>query len=166
MWRLIGALALVAAVAGGLWKAYDLGAQGERARAAVVLAEWKASIQQQELARRDAQREALASLQGELDELRSRPERIRTITRTVRVEADDRCESLPASYRQLWDAGYESGLRMGSSAAAARVGDASRVALADAARVIEEAKYRFEHNAARLTGAQQYIERVCRRSAD
>ena len=76
------------------------------------------------------------------------------------MEADDRCDSLPGSYRRLWDAGYESGLRVGTATATSRLDDAGRVALADAARVIEEAKYRFEINAARLTALQMYIRSV------
>lgn len=170
MWRLIGSVAAVmafsAAIAGALWKAHDIGKQAGIAESAAVLAAWKQSVVEQANERRKAQQERLDALQGELDELRSRPEKVRTVTRTIRLKPDAECGSLSPDFKRLWDAGYESGLRVGSSAATARVGDAGRVALADAARVIEEAKYRFEQNAARLTGAQQYIERVCRRSAD
>ncbi len=170
MWRLIGTVAavvaLVAAVAGGLWKAYDLGREVERAKAAAVLAEWKASVAEQAAERRKAQREQLAQLQGELEELRSRPEQVRIVTRTVRLKPDAECGSLSPDFKRLWNAGYESGVRVGTATATSRLDDAGRVALADAARVIDEAKYRFEQNAARLTGAQQYIERVCRQPAD
>src|SRR5690606_23790933 len=104
MWRLIGTVAavvaLVAAVAGGLWKAYDLGREVERAKAAAVLAEWKASVAEQAAERRKAQREQLASLQGELDELRSRPEKVRTVTRTIRLKPDAECGSLSPDFKR------------------------------------------------------------------
>lgn len=166
MWRLIGTVAavvaLVAAVAGGLWKAHDLGAEAGKAEMAVVLADWKASVAEQAAERRKAQRDQLSALQGELDELRSRPEKVRTVTRTIRLKPDARCDSMPPSYRELWNAGYESGVRMGTATAASGLDHAGRVALADAERAIDEAKHRFETNAARLTGAQEYIRQVCR----
>ena len=164
MRRLIGTVAAVvafsAAIAGALWKAHDIGKQAGIAESAAVLAEWKMAVAEQAAERRKAQREQLALLQGELDELRSRPEKVRTVTRTIRIKPDDRCESLPPDYLRLWNAGYESGVRVGAATATSRLDDAGRVALADAARVIEEAKHRFEINAARLTALQLYVGSV------
>lgn len=164
MWRLIasalGVIAFAAAIAGALWKAHDIGKQAGIAESAAVLAQWKATVEASAHRRREAQQQRYQQLQGEFDELRQRPERVRTITRTVTVEADDRCDSLPGSYRRLWDAGYESGLRVGTAAAAAGLDDASRVAVADAAAVAAEARERFETNAARLTALQTYIRSV------
>ncbi len=165
-WRLIaafvGVMAFAAAIVGGVWKAYDLGHEAGKAEMAAVLADWKASVAEQAAERRKAQRDRLAQLQGELDELRSRPEKVRTVTRTIRLKPDAECASLSADYRRLWDAGYESGVRMGAAAATSQLDHAGRVALADAERAIDEAKYRFETNAVRLTGAQEYIRQVCR----
>lgn len=163
-WRLIGAaagvLAFAAAIVGSLWKAHDLGKQAGIAESAVVLAQWKATVEASAHRRREAQQQRYQQLQGEFDELRSRPERVRTITRTVRVEADDRCADLPGSYRLLWNAGYESGVRVGTATATAGLDDASRVAVADAAAVVAEARERFESNAAALTALQTYIRSV------
>lgn len=159
IWRLAGVGLLAALVAGGLWKAYDLGREVERAKAAAVLAEWKASILEQFLRHREAQRERLDALQGELDELRSRPEKIRTVVRRVEVRPDDTCRSLPAAWKRLWDADADS-VRAHPEPASAGLDDGSRVALADAAESIRIARERFETNAARLTALQMYIRSV------
>ena len=158
--KLIGAGLVVAAVAGGLWKTYDMGFDAGRAETAAVLEKWKSAVEKQASERREAQRNRLDALQRELDELRNRPEQVRIVTRTVRLKPDDRCESLPPDYLRLWNAGYESGVRVGTATATSRLDDAGRVALADAARVIEEAKHRFEINAARLTALQAYIRTI------
>lgn len=164
MRRLIGTVAavvaLVAAIAGALWKAHDIGKQAGIAESAAVLAEWKLAVAAQAAERRKAQREQLALLQGELDELRNRPERVRTVVRKVEVRADDRCVDLPADYRRLWNAGYESGLRVGTATATARLDDAGRVAVAEAAAAVAEARERFETNAARLTALQAYVRAI------
>jgi len=163
-WRLIGAflgvMAFAAAIVGGLWKAYDLGAQGERAKAEATLADWKRSVVEQANERRAKQQQRINDLQERFDELRQRPERVRTITKTITVAADDRCRDLSSEWRRLWNAGYESGLRMGTATAAAGLDDASRVAVADAAAVAAEARERFEANAAALTALQTYIRDV------
>ena len=103
IWRLAGVGLLAALVAGGLWKAYDLGREVERAKAAAVLAEWKASILEQSLRHREEQQARVDALKEENDALRSRPERIRTVTRTIRVEPDEECRSLPPSFRERWN---------------------------------------------------------------
>jgi len=158
--RAVAVLAIAVAVAGALWKAYDLGHKAGTAKMTAVLAEWKLAVAEQAERRRKDQAERIAALESELDELRSRPEQVRIVTRTVRLKPDARCDSLPADFKRLWDAGYESGVRMVAATAAAGMDDASRVALADAARVIEEAKHRFEINAARLTALQLYVGSV------
>lgn len=155
-WALV-VIALAAAITGALWKAHDMGHAAGVAKSAAAIERWKRQVVEQATERREAQQQRYQQLQGELDELRSRPERVRTITRTVRVEADDRCADLPGSYRLLWNAAYESGVRMGTATAAAGLDDASRVAVADAAAVAAEARERFEANAAALTALQQYI---------
>ena len=157
-WALL-ALALVAAVAGGLWKTYDMGLDAGRAEAAAVLAEWKAAVEKQAAERRAAQQARLDSLQGELDELRNRPERIRTVVRRVEVRADDTCRSLPAAWKRLWDAD-ENSVRAHPEPATAGVDDGSRVDLAGAAAAVAEARERFETNAARLSALQSYVRAI------
>lgn len=163
-WRVIGAglgvLAFSALVVFGVQRIYAAGYDAGKAKMAAVLAEWKLAVAEQANQRRKAQQERLDALQGELDELRSRPEQVRIVTRTVRLKPDAECGSLSPDFKRLWDAGYESGVRMGAATAAAGMDDASRVALADAQRVIEEAKYRFEFNAVRLTACQAYIRTI------
>ena len=163
-WRLIGAglgvLAFSALIVFGVQRIYAAGYDAGTANMVAVLAEWKLAVAEQANQRRKAQQERLDALQGELDELRNRPEQVRIVTRTIRLKPDDRCESLPPDYLRLWNAGYESGVRVGAATAASRLDDAGRVALADAARVIEEAKYRFEFNAVRLTACQAYIRTI------
>lgn len=135
MWRLIGALALVAAVAGGLWKAYDLGREVERAKAAAVLAEWKASILEQSLRHREEQQARVDALKEENDELRSRPERIRTVVQRIEVRPDDRCVDLPESFRLRWNATADDSLRADpSTATAAGLDDAGGSRVADLTR--------------------------------
>lgn len=58
-------------------------------------------------------------LHVEIEALRKRPERVRTIVKEVVVHADATCESLPADWRRLWNAAG----REGQAAAAAAVGD-------------------------------------------
>lgn len=155
--RLAGALALVAAVAGGLWWTYDLGFDAGRAETAAVLERWKASVQEQALRRHQAQQARIDALQGDLDELRSRPEKIRTVVQRVEVRADDTCRSLPAAWKRLWDADADSVRPDHTAAEPASVDDGSRVEVADAAAVAAEARHRFEINAARLTALQAYV---------
>lgn len=164
MWRLIasalGVLAFAAAIVYGVRSVYTSGYSAGKAEMATVLAEWKASVEKQATERREAQHQRYQQLQGEFDELRSRPEKVRTVVRKIEVRADDICGSLPSDWRLLWNAAYESGVRMGSAAATAGLDDAGRVAVADAAAAAAEARERFEANAAALTALQQYIRSV------
>ena len=162
--RWLAALAILAAIASGLLLTYRMGWQAGSDAQALVLADWKRQVEAQAIERREASRARYDDLQERFNELRSRPEKVRTVVREIEVLADDRCDSLPASYRRLWDAGYESGLRVGTATAAAGLDDASRVAVADAAAAAREARERFEENAARLTALQDYIRSVVLRS--
>ena len=47
----------------------------------------------------------LDRLHVEIEALRTRPERVRTVVKEVKVYADAQCSSLPPSFRSLWDAG-------------------------------------------------------------
>jgi hypothetical protein len=58
-------------------------------------------------------------LHVEIEVLRKRPERVRTIVKEVLVHADAACESLPADWRRLWNAAG----REDSAAAGPAVGD-------------------------------------------
>lgn len=158
-WALV-VVALAAAVAGALWKAHDLGIQAGRAESAAVLEGWKRQVVEQAVERREAQQQRYQQLQGEFDELRSRPKTVRTVVRKIEVRADDICGSLHGDWRRLWNAAYDSGVRVGAAAATARLDDAGRVAVADAAAAAAEARERFEENAARLTALQTYIRSV------
>src|SRR5690606_42159770 len=55
-----------------------------------------------------AQQARYQQLQGEFDELRSRPEKVRTVVRKVEVRADDTCRSLPREWMRLWNADADS----------------------------------------------------------
>lgn len=44
------------------------------------------------------------ALAVDVERLRARPERVRTITKEIRVEADADCRSLPGSWLRLWNA--------------------------------------------------------------
>lgn len=163
-WRLIasalGVIAFAAAIVYGVRSVYTSGYSAGKAEMAVVLERWKASVVQQAVERREAQQQRYQQLQVEFDELRSRPEKVRTVVRKIEVRADDICGSLPSDWRRMWDAAYESGLRVGTATAAPGLDDAGRVAVADAAAVAAEARERFETNAARLTALQTYIRSV------
>ena len=66
----------------------------------------------------------------EIEALRAKPERVRTVTKEVKVYADAECSSLPADYRRLWNAGTDHH----SPASAAAVGDAGLPRVADSPR--------------------------------
>lgn len=135
IWRLAGVGLLAALVAGGLWKAYDLGREVERAKAAAVLAEWKASILEQSLRHREEQQARVDALKEENDALRSRPERVRTVVKRIKVRPDDRCVDLPESWRLRWNARADDSLRADPAAAsAAGLDDAGGSRVADPAR--------------------------------
>lgn len=163
-WRLIGAaagvLAFAAAIVGSLWKAHSLGHAAGVAESAVVLEAWKRQVVEQAVERREAQQARFNDLQGRFDELRQRPERVRTVVRRVEVRADDICGSLPHEWMRVWNADADSVRPIPAATAAAGLDDASRVAVADAAAVAAEARERFETNAARLTALQTYIRSV------
>lgn len=97
------ALLVVGVAAVGGW----ISAQGHRAGAASVQVRWDAersAVEAAQATERAATAERLATLAGEIEALRARPERVRTITRTVHVAADAECLSTPESVRRLWDA--------------------------------------------------------------
>jgi hypothetical protein len=52
------------------------------------------------------QERELGKVQAEVERLRARPERVKTVTQEVvrYVQADAKCESLPSSFRELWNA--------------------------------------------------------------
>ena len=122
-----GGLAVVAAAFGGTYltgRHHGTEAADERWRGAMVKIEAELTRQQ------TAQRVRAGKVAAEVETLRRRPETIRTVTTEVvrHVVADATCESLPASYRELWDAGRPDADPAGTAA----VGDAAvpRVAAA------------------------------------
>lgn len=125
----LGGLLLVAALLGAIW--FDGQHRGET-RADARHAEQMRAIDAEVDAERTEQNRRLMRLTDRIDELRARPERVRTVTREVvrHVVADAECSSLPAAVRQLWDAG-----RAGRPAAGpAGLGDAGVPAVAGAVR--------------------------------
>lgn len=125
----LGGLALIAALLAGIW--FDGRHRGE-ARADARHAEQMRAIDAQVADERAEQNRRLVRLTDRIDELRARPERVRTVTKEVvrHVVADAECSSLPAAVRQLWDAG-----RAGRAATGpASVGDAGVPAVAGAGR--------------------------------
>lgn len=72
------------------------------------------------------QSKAADRLQVEVEALRRRPERVRTIVKEVVVHADADCKSLPDGWRRLWNAAANDR----SLAAAAAVGDADGMPVA------------------------------------
>lgn len=124
-----GGLALIAALLAGVW--FDGWYRGE-ARADARHAEQMRAIDAQVADERASQNRRLVRLTDRIDELRARPERVRTITKEVvrHVVADADCRSLPASWRLLWNADRENRPATG----AASLGHAAVPAVADAAR--------------------------------
>lgn len=124
-----GGLALIAALLAGIW--FDGRFRGE-ARADARHAEQMRKVDAQVDAERTEQNRRLMRLTDRIDELRHRPERVRTVTREVvrHVVADADCRSLPASWRVLWNADREDRPATG----AASLGHAAVPAVADAAR--------------------------------
>lgn len=96
---------------------YTLGAAGLLS-VALVGGAWlhgnrtaKAACEAQRAMERDrAQQTALDQarrvdrLYVEIETLRAKPERVRTVTKEVKVYADADCSSLPQSFRDLWNA--------------------------------------------------------------
>lgn len=72
------------------------------------------------------QAKAADRLHVEVEALRRRPERVRTIVKEVVVHADADCKSLPDGWRRLWNAAANNR----QPAAAAAVGDADGMPVA------------------------------------
>ncbi len=125
----LGGLLFVAAVLGGTWAdGYYRGmaaADRRHAEAAAVI-DRQVADERAEDARR------VLRMQDRIDELRARPERVRTVTREVvkHVVADAECSSLPESVRRLWDAGSADRAPAGTGS----VGDAGVPTVAGAGR--------------------------------
>lgn len=118
-----GAAASAAALLAG---AYLYGMSAARADCREKLAAINAQVQAEalETARR------VDKLHVEIEGLRARPEKIRTVVREVKVYADADCSSLPDSYRSLWNARP----REAEPASAAAVGDAGLPGVAESRR--------------------------------
>ncbi len=126
-WLYLGAAGvLVAALAWSHGAAYRRGVAGERLS-------WQA-VEQARVdainAERFEQARKLDKLHVEIETLRARPERVRTVIREVKVHADADCRSLPPSWRLLWDAAADPG----PAGAAASLDDAGLPAVAGARR--------------------------------
>lgn len=124
-----GGLALIAALLAAIW--FDGKYNGEKS-ADARHAEQMRKVDAQVDAERAAQNRRLVRLTDRIDEIRARPERVRTVTREVvkHVVADAECSSVPESVRWLWDAGRADR----PAASAAGLGDAGVPAVAGAGR--------------------------------
>lgn len=125
----VGGLLFVAAVLGGTWAdGYYRGKAASDRRHA----EAAAAIDRQVADERAEDARRAMRMQDRIDELRARPERVRTVTREVvkHVVADAECSSLPESVRRLWDAGRADRAPAGPGG----VGDAGVPGLAGAGR--------------------------------
>lgn len=90
-------MGMIVAALGGTWLiGYRAGGAECREKVAAINAKVQADAL--ETARR------VDRLHVEIEALRARPERIRTITRTIHVQADADCSSLPPEWVQLWNA--------------------------------------------------------------
>lgn len=99
----LGVLLFLGALLGGLYLQGRVhGTSAERERWTAQMAEIDRQVEQH----RDEQSRRLVRLVDEIDALRARPSRVRTVTREVikHVAADAECASVPASLRFLWDA--------------------------------------------------------------
>lgn len=125
----LGGLALVAFALAAIYLTGKI--EGERA-ADARHAEQMRAIDAQVADERTEQNRRLMRLTDRIDELRARPERVRTVTREVvkHVVADAECSSVPESVRWLWDAGRADR----PAASAAGLGDAGVPAVAGAGR--------------------------------
>lgn len=125
----LGVLLFLGALLGGVYLQGRVhGTAAERERWTERMAEIDRQVEQH----RTEQARRLVRLVDEIDALRARPERVRTVTREVvrHVVADAECSSVPASLRRLWDAEPEDR----DTAGTAGVGDAGLRAVADAGR--------------------------------
>lgn len=121
--RALPVLALLAALALGTWATYDTGRIHGRA---AVQAKWDAETTAAAEARARELRETVTRMDAlhlEVERLRARPARIRTVVETIHVQADAECRSAPESVRVLWNSA--DGDPDGPPAAPARVGDAA-----------------------------------------
>lgn len=162
MWRTLATgIAALALIAAALAYSYDAGRTKSMQECRATLLEWREKVEAQLQRQREAQQQRLDDLQGRFNELQSRPEKIREVVRRVEVSPDAQCGSLPGSWRVLVNAAYDSGYDAGSTAAG--MDNAARVAVADAAGQLREARERFEINASRLTALQDYVRAVIAR---
>jgi len=117
------AVATIVAAIGGVYLAGYRAAQGDcREKVAEINAQAQADAL--ETARR------VDRLHVEIEQLRARPERIRTVVKEVVVNADAQCSSLPADFRSLWNARP----REAADSSPAAVGDAGLPGVAGADR--------------------------------
>lgn len=130
--RALPVLALLAALAGAGWWAYATGSDAGRA---AVQADWDAAKKVAAEARATELRETVTRMDAlhlEVERLRARPARIRTVVETIHVQADAECRSAPESVRVLWNSA--DGGADGPPAAPARVGHAGVPAVASDGR--------------------------------
>jgi hypothetical protein len=101
--RALPVLALLAALALGAWATYDTGRIHGRA---AVQAKWDAERQLAAEKRAQELRETVTRMDAlhiEVERLRARPARVKTIVETIHVQADAECRSAPESVRLLWN---------------------------------------------------------------
>lgn len=104
MMRLLAVGAALLALLGAVAAIY---VTGQRSGVAQERAVWVERERVRDDAVAVAQRNQAAAmdrLNAEVEALRAQPERIRTVTKVLRVEADKECASLPASWATLWNA--------------------------------------------------------------
>lgn len=126
LYLLGGAAVAVGALAGA---AYLAGANAAREDCRKDKAEMNAAAQAEAL----DQARRVDRLHVEIEVLRARPERVRTIVKEIRVEADADCRSLPPDWRLLWNALP----RASGAAGTAAVGDGELPGVAGADRAGE-----------------------------
>lgn len=115
-------MGMIVAALGGTWLiGYRAG--GAECREKVAEINSKVQADALETARR------VDRLHVEIEALRAKPERVRTVVREVKVNADAECVSLPSSYRSLWNAVPRAATDPGPAA----VGDAGMPGLAEPA---------------------------------
>ena len=117
-----GALLVISLLTIGYFTARGQGVASERGRALAAENERLAAISLA-VGETVARANALAI---DVERLRSRPERVRTVTKEIRVEADADCRSLPLSWGLLWNAEPVAD----PSASAAPVADDARLPVA------------------------------------
>ena len=118
--------AVVALLFGGVGGSWLVGYRAGGAECREKVAEINAQVQAEalETARR------VDRLQVEIEALRAKPDKIRTVVREVKVYADATCASLPDTFRSLWNARPREAADSGPAA----VGDAGVPGVAGADR--------------------------------